>query len=98
VGDCEIDQADNKHRPQLAPYEHELAPRKSTACANETKCGVELIVFIRYCSQTGILSIGVLLPEGSCMTISTGIAKSPNCSMVVASLPRRMPSAATTSA
>ena len=74
------------------------APRKSTAWANETKCGVGLIVRITYCSHTGMLSIGVLLPDSNCVTIRTGIAKRPNWPIVVASVPSSMPSAATTSA
>jgi hypothetical protein len=45
-----------------------------------------------------MLSIGVLFPDSNCVTISTGIAKSPNWPIVVESVPSRMPSAATTSA
>ena len=74
------------------------APRNSTAWEKATKCGVGLIVCMTYCSQTGMLSIGVLLPERSCVTISTGIASRPNWPIVVASVPSMMPSAATTSA
>ena len=50
---------------------------------------------MRYCSQTGMLSIGVVPPESSIMTNSTGIASRPNCPIVAATVPRRMPSAAT---
>ncbi len=73
------------------------APRNSTAWANETKCGVGLMVWTTYCSQTGMLYIGVLLPDRSCVTISTGMASRPNWPIVVASVPSMMPSAATTS-
>ena len=61
-------------------------------------CGVGLIARITYCSHTGMLSIGVLLPDSNCVTIRTGIAKRPNWPIVVASVPSSMPSAATTSA
>ena len=40
-----------------------------------TKCGVGLITFIRYCSQTGMLSMGVVVPDSSMSTNMTGISE-----------------------
>ena len=67
------------------------APWNSTAWEKATKCGVGLIVCMAYCSQTGMLSIGVLLPESNCVTISTGMASRPNWPIVVASVSGRPP-------
>ena len=60
-----------------------------------TKCGVGLITFMTYCIQTGMLSMGVVLPESSIITSNTGIDSRPNWAIVAATVPRAMPSAAT---
>src|SRR5262249_42605537 len=48
--------------------------RGSAIADRATKCGVGLITFVRYCSQTGMLSMGVVPPDSSIMTSNTGIA------------------------
>src|SRR5262249_6001595 len=63
------------------------APRYRTACEKATKCGVGLVICIKYCSQTGMLSIGVALPDSSCMMRRTGAASSANWPIVVAIVP-----------
>ena len=45
-----------------------------------------------------MLSIGVLLPESSCISSRIGITSRPNWPMELAMVPSRMPSAATASA
>jgi hypothetical protein len=49
------------------------APRNSTAWAKATKCGVGLMVRIRFCSGTGLFCIGVLLPGSNGVTIGAPI-------------------------
>ena len=83
---------------KLAPDERDVGAAEQHRLGEGTKCGVGLTVWTTYCSQTGMLSIGVLLPDRSCVTISTGMASRPNWPIVVASVPSMMPSAATTSA
>jgi len=76
-GDGKIDRADDEHGQEAARQTRvRSAPRNSTACAKVTKCGVGLIVLITYCSQTGMLSIGVLPPESSWVAARIGIASS----------------------
>ena len=60
-----------------------------------TKCGVGLMIFMMYCSHTGMLSSGVVAPESSIITSRTGIDSRPNWAMVAATVPSAMPSDAT---
>ena len=51
--------------------------------------------FMRYCKNSGMLSIGVIAPESNIITSITGTDSRPNWPIVAAMVPRRMPSAAT---
>ena len=68
------------------------APRNRTACEKATKCGVGQVIRITYCSHNGMLSIGVAVPDRSCMTRRMGIASSANWPRVVVCVASRMPS------
>src|SRR6516225_3045641 len=67
------------------------APRYKTAWANLTKC-VDGETYIAFCRNTGMLSNGVKLPESRNITTNTGIDKSANYGIELATVARRMPS------
>ena len=48
---------------------------------------------IRFCSQTGMLSSGVVPPESISIGMITGIASRPNCGIERASVARKIPMA-----